>query len=495
MGWGLFIAVFFAFFLEGASALADTTLEIKRYRRCYERFTSSPVPSGDVYLSQIKSGAIVGIGALTAGSVACQKLLTDAALGPTSQIDTTVSVNLKVLRKFHEIHRGFISIQDYFNSIDPNNTPNIIDGYESANAFTYFVLKAVSPVSKLLTDPISYQALRDGTAGTRKLLFPQDALAISDVNGAAYVPPVPIKEGNLIGIQVPASSPLNLFPLVTGTTQVGKNAGTLTTSTNVESTNMNANLGAGILGTQSYLLSTDVNYGMVQNGGTLLRRRWMKYVIKDLLCLDLPVIRNSDVASGGAFFGEIVSAPTASTLPFRQGASCVKCHTTMDKGASFARNLISVKSTYADDNHIGMGFVVKRTSDVATSAVFPVADDASYFKRPADGALVFRDYSGVLTNASGTGLSSLATKIATTQQFHACLAAKYYLAMTGISVNLADASDPAAPLNLNTDQNYHRNQVIALGTKLKGTSGYSLRDLIIEIVTSDAFVKPYQGAP
>jgi hypothetical protein len=404
-------------------------------------------------------------------------------------------VNSKILRKLHEIHRGFLSVQDYFNSIDPNNTPNIIDGYESANAFTYFVLKAVSPVSKLLTDPISYQALRDGPASTRKLLFPQDALAISDVNGASYVPPLPIKEGNLIGIQVPASSPLNQFPLLTGTTQVGKSSATLTASTNVESTNMNANLGAGILGTQSYLLSTDVNYGMLQNGGTLLRRRWIKYVVKDLLCLDLPVLRNSDVASGGVFYSEVISSPTSSTLPFRQGASCVKCHSTMDKGASFARNLISVKSTFADDNHIGMGFVVKRTSDLSAPAVFPAADDASYFRRPADGALVFRDYSGVLINDSGTGLSSLATKIASTQQFHACIAAKYYQAMTGISVNLADASDPDAPLNLNADQSYHRNQVIALGAKLKGTSGYSLRDLIIEIVNSDAFVKPYQGAP
>jgi hypothetical protein len=305
---------------------------------------------------------------------------------------------------------------------------------------------------------------------------------------------VPIKEGNLIGIQPPATSPLNLFPMVTSSTQVGKDSSTFTNSNNVDR-NMNANLGAGLFGTQSYLLSTDTNYATVQNGGTLLRRRWMKYVIKDFLCLELPVLRKSDVASGGLFYSEWVQNPTSTTLPFRQGASCVQCHSTMDKGASFARNLISVKSTYADDNHIGMGFVVKRNSDESTPGLFPPSNDDLYYKRPADGVLLFHDYSGARINESGTGLSALANKIASTDQFHACMASKYYQALTGISVNLADGFDPDAPLNLNANQTYHRNQVIALGSKLKNTSGYSLRDLIVEIINSDAFVKPYQGAP
>jgi hypothetical protein len=251
---------------------------------------------------------------------------------------------------------------------------------------------------------------------------------------------------------------------------------------------MNANLGAGLIGTQSYVLASDVNYGMLQNGGTLLRRRWMKSVIKDFLCRDLPVIRPGDFPQA-----EVVT--TAGALPFRLGASCVQCHSSMDKGASIARALTSIKSTFADDNHIGMGFVANRKSN-SESSVFPVADDDSYYLKKPEGYLFFRDYNGVLVTQSSplNGLPALALKLSEQDQFYACVASKYYKFLTGISVNLDDLVGTGTTLS--SGATFHRQKVIDLGQSLKAsstTSGAALNALILSIVGSDAFVKPYQG--
>jgi hypothetical protein len=89
------------------------------------------------------------------------------------------------------------------------------------------------------------------------------------------------------------------------------------------------------------------------------------------------------------------------------------------------------------------------------------------------------------------GLNDLATRIAEKNDFYACTASKYYKFLTNISVNLKDVGNTKYPLNLTAGGTFHRNNVIQYGLNLK--SSQSIRSLIQEIISSNAFVSPNLG--
>jgi hypothetical protein len=92
------------------------------------------------------------------------------------------------------------------------------------------------------------------------------------------------------------------------------------------------------------------------------------------------------------------------------------------------------------------------------------------------------------------GLPALAAELSVQDQFYACIASKYYKFLTGISVNLDDLNGTGTTLS--SGAQFHRQKVIDLGQSLKASSntpGAALNALILSIVGSDAFVKPYQG--
>lgn len=463
---------------SASSAVAVVPVEVRRYFRCHERLTSTRVSSTDTRLTQIKAGTLTG-------AAACAQLLDAAALGANNQVSTSDPRNQKILRKLNEVHRSFIAIPDFFSSFEADSTGNVIDAYEVANAFNYYVLKPNQTLSQILVDPKSYRAIRTATAGsTRTLLNSNYALAVHDANDAVYIPNQYAKEGILVGV-VP-DTVVNTIPPKSSNNQLTDYDQPNFTAANVVSMNVNRNLGAGLIGTQSYALATEANPGMVSNGGLKSRRRFMKYVFKDFLCRDLPAVRQVDVTS---------EVSTTSTLPYRNGATCVQCHSSMDKGAAVMRNLDAVRSVGGMN---GMTFMASRIPDMpklnasnATENIFPISADADFFKRPPDGAFFFRSYDGALVNQPLTSVTDLASKISQEKGFYACIASKYYKALTGISVNLGDINDSAKPLNLSSGETFHRNQVINLGTNLQSTQ--SLRTLILDIINSAAFISPDLG--
>ncbi len=463
--FSLFISLIF---LNTNIVKADVPVEVKRYFNCHERFTSTRAPLNDPRVSQIKAGTLTG-------TAACMQLWDEAALLSDNKVDINNTRALKLLRKLHEVHRGFLSAPDFFNAMDENSTANLIDTYESANAWTYFALKPNQTFSQILTDPKSYRSIRQATANsTVTLTNPYVGLsfAYQDANYAdvPYTPTVIAKEGLLQGFQQDTAVNINPSPLG---------------GTGFTNTNMNVNTGAGIIGTQSYLDSTIARLGFQDNGGTYHHRRWAKYVYKDLLCRDLPLLRVSDVTA---------EVSTSSPLPFRNGASCVTCHSSMDKMASAIRNHKSRRSSGSIN---GITYFAVRTptgtdlSSDPVANVFPTSDDGNFYTRAPKGWLYYRSYDGTLVSVGVNGLNDLATRIAEKNDFYACTASKYYKFLTGISVNLGDVGNTEYPLNLTAGGTFHRNNVIQYGLNLK--SSQSIRSLIQEIISSNAFVSPNLG--
>ncbi len=468
-------------------------VELRRYYRCYERLTGKPVPYADrsnPMLTSIKTAA----SGSTAAKDACAALLNGAALASTN-----LSGDPRVIKKLHEVARGFIATPEYFNAIQKQAIPHLIDTYEIANAFTYFTLKPGADFSTILTGNQTFTAMRTLTsAPIYQLLSPFTAFSAHGPGNTTLTTVSYIQQGDLLGI-VPAVPNATLYPDSSGKLDRDLPASTVGTS-NTATRDMNAPTGAGLFGTQSYLISADVNQGMLQNGTTLLRRRLMRNIYQDFFCKSLPVVLSSDYPD----ITPISSATYPDASAYRFSSTCLQCHVSMDRGAAIFRNLISVKSGGPDD--LGsIQFVANRSAGSfapdqgGTDLSFPKVPDPLFYTRAPKGKLFFRSYDSnrTLIDLDINGIGALGTAIAAQDDFYACVASKYYKYFTGISVNLenlevrAQANPTAA--SLNPDQIYHRNQVIALGQNLKTSK--SLKSLILEIINSQAFIRPDWGAP
>jgi hypothetical protein len=223
----------------------------------------------------------------------------------------------------------------------------------------------------------------------------------------------------------------------------------------------------------------------------------MRNIYQDFLCKSLPVVLSSDYPDIG-----VITSTGNNASAFRFSSTCLQCHVSMDRGAAIFRNLISVKSGGPDD--LGsIQFMANRNvgtfaSDLSgTELSFPINRDDDFYRRAPKGKLFYRSYNSTLIDLNINGIVQLGSEIAAQDDFYACVASKYYKYFTGISVNLenlevrAQANPTAA--SLNTDQLYHRNQVIALGQSLKTST--SLKSLILEIINSQAFIRPDWAAP
>jgi hypothetical protein len=442
--------------------MAQPLPEVRRLQRCYAFFTSSRIPANNSQLAQVKAGTLTG-------TQACMQIFDQAQLGSNNQVDTSNAVAVSILRKMQEVHKTFFDIKDLVNIYEIDATGNVNDLYEGANTFTYVLLKPNIQANQLVTGQNSYRAIRNRAQATSSkiLLAPYgDLNLLQGPDGAqvAWTPTV-VEEGTLVGMMPDTVVNIIATP--------GHNQG-LTVFNN---SNVNDHKGAGILGTQSYLLTNKGKNGN-PNGTSTQYRRWSRSVMKDFLCRDLPALRGVDIST---FI--VPSSPIA----YRKSESCNRCHANMDPMAGVIRNHIEVRAlpNVRQDNVLFMG---TRTPTQSSADNYPSGGpDSNYYLRPPEGNLRYRSYDGSLINQSLTNLDDLGTKIAATNDFPVCIAKKYYHALTGIDVSLRDVGDgDSAPLT--SGEAFHRNAVISLGLNLKDHQ--SLRTLIQQIIQSNAFLYP-----
>lgn len=241
--------------------------------------------------------------------------------------------------------------------------------------------------------------------------------------------------------------------------------------------------GGGFIGNHNYLLTTysPTTINFVPNGQILTDRSYARAVIRDTLCREVPVARESDA--------EVFVSATSDT-PFRKEAACAVCHATLDRLAgATVRGLRwqvvpQLRLTSPPEilyGTLGIHFI---TPSFTSDSSWPATLDVDYARRAPSGHLYFRNYRGDLINLPIKSFSELASAISKQDDYYICFAKRYYNYFTGIDAVWGDPGDPTYP-SLSKSEGYHLDTVIKLGLALKQHK--SLRQLILDIISSDEY--------
>lgn len=488
------------------------------YRRCMVHLTGRPVPLKDSRLGLIRQGQLSGI-------QACYELLELGTLGSNGQLsDSKNPLARAVLKTFFSLHRTWFptntleQIQDYTEEVNRGSN-DVYDPGEPALTLTRNLLAGLK-YKEVLTSEKGVHAIREenekiksrygfNTSVPSRRVFGNSLEMDSnlvvfhsigmDYNGNGDARPdsdfiiMPkITPGDLIGIRETTESfiipNLTLTPL--GIDRPGNKEPGLNYQYDFFKT-----YGAGVLGQPVFFM---MNYGhgrgLLANGSTKLPRRWMKVGLETFLCSTLPSLRESDVTQ--------YLKPTSPT-PFRQGTSCLQCHSTLDQMAYTGRNLVTGATDFAP---ISSGrFRLARTPIVLTSykiqspsvSGWPDSAVKDFHLQQPSGKIYMRTLSGQLINQDVNSLQDIGKIWSEMDDFYTCAAKRYFEYFTGIQVPLYDRTDPKnEDLNkkLSPASILNRSYVENLGHRLK--THQSLKELIKEILASDYYKsKTFQVSP
>ena len=390
---------------------------------------------------------------------------------------------MKVLKTFNTLHRSFFGLSDYMLQLEFNDfgTQEVTDPNEPAYHFTYVAFKKNEQYSKIITRDSGLRGLRKSSKGvrTRRVYdfqpfdFQTGHPDSGDTNLLIpWMPQQLVETGLLVGITAdnrrnPAPNLIyNLAPFA--------------------GYEMNEHFGAGVIGTQAFLLSsTQINFNehlKYSDGGLITNRRWSKRVFNDLLCRDIPVLRNADV---------VREVSINSNLSFRQGISCMGCHSSMDPMAGTIRNVMTLSTGRTD---LGVArnvrFFAARTPDMGHMDIPTQTGNPDFSRSPATGRLKYRSYDGKLINEDVSDLPHLGDALAAQDDLYVCAAKRYFYFLTGVNVPLFDVGDINSP-QMSAGEAAARATVVRYGQDLKAHQ--SVRTLIRTIVSSPTFINAADG--
>lgn len=293
--------------------------------------------------------------------------------------------------------------------------------------------------------------------------------------------------GKLIGVENVA--PLNI-PLITISAQTMKDTAQnndLRAALTAKRTNINLfeHHGGGVLGSQTFILkNTNLTAGQVAPGANndpdqLIARRLSSRVFEDLLCHQMPTLRESDV---------IADVRSNSPHGFRLSASCMACHTSLDPMATTFRGYISYRSSPNDN--IGAtdpdrtAKMAKGTPVIGITRLPANISSTLFTVQAPTGALNYRDHQDNLVKTPVNGTADLGSKLAASDDFYRCVTKRYYEYLTGFKVNLAERN--VAEESNTAEAKFHRNKVYEIAAKLK--TSQSLTKMLEDIFKSEGFV-------
>ncbi|KYG70256.1 hypothetical protein AZI85_14010 [Bdellovibrio bacteriovorus] len=501
-----FITVTVMILLASVSSSAQTMSEAALFNRCYTQLTGKPVPLKHATMIQIKAGKVKALDA-------CNSLLDKAELDASGPLINRNDKEARaVLNNFYNFHRTWFptnaveQIQEYNEEL-ARGTMDIYDSTEPGLALTRAMFARGAEYKDVLTLGWGVHAQREENAAVRSQIgwnvnFPARRLygnhagfnenlfnfraltggfnGNSDTTNSMFLHLPKIEVGELVGIRIKSESVMipnvSLQPLGAdrrGNEQEGLN----------HSFNLNATLGGGVLGTPIYIL---LNYGhgrgLEANGTTKVPRRWSQTNMNSFLCQELPALRESDIRT---------MVVGNSSAPFRNSASCVMCHATLDPMAYTTRNVVMAGSDYfvmseGSRTHSKTALhMVTYKPDLPSVGGWPSEPVANFHRQQPTGRLFFRSMTGTLIDKPVNGVAQLGEAMANTPDYYNCAAKRYFEYFTGIQVALYDRSNPAnAELNrkLSSESIADREFVEALGAELRDSQ--SVRRMIKRIMSS-----------
>ena len=463
------------------ASLVSANDEVSRLKKCYSIFVREALPQNHDALARVRSGKI-------SGTDACMEIFDTAQLGSNDQISKNNdgsynATGMKVLKTFNNLHRGFFGLSDFMVQLEFGDwgTQEVTDPNEPAYHFTYVAFKKDEQYSKIITRNSGLRGVRNSSKSvrTRRVYdfqpFDFQAGHPDTVDSSLLIPWMPqqlVETGLLVGItadnrQNPAPTLVHNLASYTGY-------------------NMNEHFGAGVIGTQAFLLSaTQINFNehlKFSDGGLVTNRKWSKRVFSDLLCRDIPVLRNVDV---------VREVNINSSLSFRQGISCMGCHSSMDPMAGTIRNVMTLSTGRTDFGVArNVRFFAARTPDLGHMDIPSQSGNPDFSRSPATGRLKYRTYDGKLISEDVADLSELGDAIAAQDDLYACAAKRYFYFLTGVNVPLFDIGDINSP-QMSAGEMAARDIIIRYGQELKAHQ--SVRTLIRTIVSSPTFINAADG--
>lgn len=472
---------------------ADTSLtpvsELALLNRCYAHITQNALPLNHQLRTDVAAGKITAVNA-------CMQLFDSAKLNVSGanegRIINDTPEGRAVLLAFNDFHRTWFPNDNLDKSMPNEVYPRggfIHDEEEAALHLTRSLFSDGVPYNVIITGDSGMEALRSNgfsqkdrdlaslsydqlQAMSKARLMMWSSSDVYAQRDRIPMNPELLQTGELLGVRRLKLNPnkINFFSHSTGAASSGKYF------IYNQDIPLHQSLGAGIIGTRSYLL---LNIGrpnlMMSNGGLRMNRRWSKALIGDLLCRDLPAVRQADAAP------LVNNNPGPDTPPFRKATSCMSCHATIDPMAATTRNLSFMETMYGN---YGGSMELANWPVTMPAEGGAVDDDTEFFHRPPNGKIFFRSYDGTIIDKSVSNLPELGQAISQMNDLYVCAAARYFQYFTGVTPNLSDLGDPATPPISAVDQKY-RDIVVQLGMNLK--SNQSLRSLVQAIISSDLY--------
>lgn len=434
------------------------------FKRCYEQMVREPLDLNSNLYQAVSNG-------VTKGADACLALFRQAKLtqsGNKRFYDTGVAQ--KIFSTFYDFNVSWFGARDLGAAVGTDG--NRQDAIQDPNQPAYYLMKALFgqnvPYSYVLTANESLKAIRETSERY-----------VSDIQ-FRYPKSQYITKGQIKGIDAHYKE------------TVGFEVGPLRQQSRMSgSFNVFEHFGAGLLGSQSYImLNAGSRLPYRTDGGLHTMRTLTKNFFDQVLCRELPVVRLDDAIEN--------VAAAESPLPFRNGLACMQCHSTIDP---FAWAMRDIYSTVSDGDTYGRNkmnmrnlYVSKfRGSPIADGPVTEWPDDSprDFYKHTPWGKLYYRSFDGTLVDQQVNGLGQLGITLANQDAPYVCAAKRYFKFFTGVDANVGDVDYILSEVQLSTKERYYRNFVIKLGKELRNHQ--SLETMIGRIFASKAYLAPGLG--
>lgn len=491
---GLFVS------LSAMTAEYDEELFV---RKCFAQLTNSRISVDSEYLARAKQGE--------SASDICMDILNRASFTDNGAIaiEERNSVGQKVLQNMHSLHTSFFSASDY-ELFSVNNT-RATKSYMDSTQPAFYITKALFSDESYANAITSKQTLKaqrkdqdpayliwreygykderclvDQTkddcgwylpkvmnpnmpvnkrvSGTSKCSTDDSAQECDRFRSDYFVEPY-APRGPLYGFM---DHPGVNVPYYNRQSQHGPESSRYIS----EHKDLNKNLGAGMIGDQVFIFATHLmnDEGVKANGAGIVSRTWAKTVYEDVLCRQMPALRNEDV--------EFQLTNTEGSSAFRWANTCLRCHVGMDQTAGYIRNLqflLSMPQNNGNSSIIGSRL---RPWEISSVKSWSETTDSTWYKQEPIGRLYYRDYNGKLVHKTGSGIESLAEQIAETDDYYICAAKNYYKHFMNVDVALPDPGKAGYV----EDESGHRAELIRLGLEFKKHK--SLKKLVESIFKS-----------
>lgn len=410
--------------------------DIIKYKKCYVTFVRKSIDQNDLLLKKVRDEKMSGVDA-------CQELLNAMYSEEDKLLINEKPHSLDVFRTLNSFHRSWFAQYELNVATQDFSLSDFYDVNEMALHLTRAFFKDQVPFSSILKSKISYQAIRK-TEKEPILLYDNSLNATTERLGkikwdrgdeSEFTPEL-VSFGEYVGIEK-----LNSL----------KNKLRKNEKTHFLELYPHQPIGAGIIGTMPYILLNSGQNQEKMDGKNKDHRRWAKSVLRDFLCLEVPLITEEQAKP---------FVRPKSDISFQTKAKCMQCHATLDNMAGVIRN-IEIYNTTED----GFGILSVR-------AAIPhkiVQGSTKYYNQSTDGRIVMNLDSNFI-NKKIKGIEDLANWMLQNKQLYRCSLKKIFTFLTG-------ESNPKDPEEIQFREH--------LATELMNKQNY--QDIFMKIIGSKYF--------